>query len=66
MKKNASVLNKTATVILLIFSVAFFLYGIYMVMYSVRYIQEYDSMAGTGRCRQICDLGMCFIFRVSR
>ncbi len=47
MKKNASVLNKTATVILLIFSVAFFLYGIYMVMYSVRYIQEYDSMAGT-------------------
>ena len=47
MKKNASLLNKTATVILLIFSVAFFLYGIYMVMYSVRYIQEYDSMAGT-------------------
>ena len=47
MKKNASLLNKTAAVILLIFSVAFFLYGIYMVMYSVRYIQEYDSMAGT-------------------
>lgn len=47
MKKSASVLNKTATAILLIFSAAFFLYGIYMVMYSVRYIQEYDSMAGT-------------------
>ncbi len=47
MKKSASGLNKTAIVILLIFSAAFFLYGIYMVMYSVRYIQEYDSMAGT-------------------
>lgn len=47
MKRNISMLNKTATVILLIFSAAFFLYGIYMVMYSVRYIQEYDSMAGT-------------------